>query len=103
MSEKIPNPLLRHDGLNPLRAYRLGRTVTFASDEMEQAISRAVAAILADGWYAGYVGYGNRRHHYGKDLRLLAQVLVEYEDGTKEIVSTGPSWRAAQGPLVDDE
>ena len=30
----------------------------------------ALGAILADGWYSGYVGFGKQRDHYGKHTRL---------------------------------
>ena len=56
-----------------------------------------LGAVLADGWYSGYVGYGRKRDHYGRLLRLRAQLHLEYADGTKDIVATGPSWKAAKG------
>jgi alpha-L-rhamnosidase len=56
-------------------------------------------AILADGWYSGYVGFGKMRDHYGKHPRLKAQLHVEYADGTTEIFASGPSWRASTGPI----
>ena len=33
--------------------------------------------------------------------RLRAQLHVEYADGTTEIVATGPSWKAATGPIPE--
>jgi alpha-L-rhamnosidase len=59
----------------------------------------ALAAEVADGWYAGYVGYGYRREHYGKHLRVRAQIVVDYADGSREVLGTGADWRAAEGPL----
>jgi alpha-L-rhamnosidase len=58
-----------------------------------------LGAILADGWYSGYVGYGKRRDHYGKKPRFRAQLHIEYEDGTSQDVVTGPDWKGANGPL----
>jgi hypothetical protein len=70
MNEKIPNPFLWSEGLNPLRAFRIGRTVTFASDEYEQAIARAVAALL-----------GHPRHTYDlSSLDDVAGALGEVRD-----------------------
>lgn len=60
----------------------------------------AVGAILGDGWYAGYVGFGAHREHYGKHTRLIAQLEIEYTDGTRDTVSTGPSWKASTGPIL---
>jgi alpha-L-rhamnosidase len=61
----------------------------------------ALGAILADGWYSGYVGYGKMRHHYGKNTRLKAQLHLVFEDGGTEVVATGSNWKAATGPILE--
>ncbi|HNC97881.1 MAG TPA: family 78 glycoside hydrolase catalytic domain, partial [Myxococcota bacterium] len=71
--------------------------------------TNAVGAILADGWYAGYVGYGllvgygpyrTGRSFYGKTPALYAQLEVEYSDGTRAWWGTDPSWSVTeQGPI----
>ena len=75
------------------RAYDVTRQI--------HAGENALGAILADGWYSGYVGFGKLRDHYGKHTRLKAQLLIEYEDGSTEIVATGPGWKAATGPIIE--
>lgn len=57
-----------------------------------------IGAILADGWYAGNVGWSGQRH-YGSRLRLLCELHLEYEDGSEAIVAGDDSWRAARGPI----
>src|SRR5450631_1889731 len=59
----------------------------------------ALGAVLADGWYSGYVGYGGKRDHYGKLPRVRLQLQLEYADGTSAIVGTGPDWKAMTGPV----
>jgi alpha-L-rhamnosidase len=59
----------------------------------------AVGAILADGWYSGYVGYGGHRDHYGTKPRFRAQLQIEYADGSAETVATGPDWKASSGAV----
>ncbi|MGD0898937.1 MAG: glycoside hydrolase family 78 protein [Thermoguttaceae bacterium] len=59
----------------------------------------ALGAVLADGWFSGYVGNGAIRDHYGKRPRLLGQLSIEYADGTTQVVATGPGWKAAAGPI----
>lgn len=69
----------------------------------------AIGATLTDGWYCGYVGYGllvgygpNKigRNFYGKTPALLAQVVVEFEDGSRKIIGTDKTWKvAADGPI----
>ncbi|MFE9680337.1 alpha-L-rhamnosidase [Streptomyces sp. NPDC006285] len=59
----------------------------------------ALGAYLAPGWYAGNVGMFGP-HQYGERPALLAQLEVEYADGTRERVVSGTDWRAAAGPIV---
>ena len=59
-----------------------------------------LGAILADGWYSGFVGFGNKRDHYGKDIRFAAQLCVEYADGTTDTIVTDESVKAATGPIL---
>jgi len=56
----------------------------------------AIAAILADGWYAGYFGFHKRRNHYGVNPRFFLQMYVEYADGTEDIITTNKSWKASR-------
>lgn len=64
-------------------------------------------AILADGWYAGYLGYalliGNPvvRNFYGDVPLLKAQIEIEYTDGQKERFATDSSWKTNHGPIVE--
>ena len=58
--------------------------------------------ILADGWYAGYVGFaGHKREHYGRFPRALAQLEIEYTGGSHQTVATGPDWQASYGPILE--
>ena len=61
----------------------------------------AWCAVLADGWYCGYLGYNHIRDHYGKKSRLRAQIHVEYDDGTTGDFYTGPDWKASTGPYLE--
>ena len=35
-----------------------------------KSATNAVGAILADGWYSGYIGWGQKRDHYGTKPRF---------------------------------
>jgi alpha-L-rhamnosidase len=59
----------------------------------------SLGAILADGWYCGYVGFGKLRDHYGRQTRLRAMLHIEGADGTTEDIVTDSSWRASTGPI----
>lgn len=69
----------------------------------------AIGAWLADGWYSGYIGFGLLtgigtekigRYTYGKTPALMAQLEIEYTDGSRETVATDKSWKVTgDGPI----
>jgi len=63
--------------------------------------SNAIGVILADGWYAGYLGWGRKREHYGSEPRLLMQLEVEHAYGGRELIVSDESWKAAYGPHIE--
>jgi alpha-L-rhamnosidase len=63
----------------------------------------ALGALLGDGWYAGYLAFSGKRHYYGDKTRLIVQMQIEYQDGTKEILGTDESWKAATGPVREGD
>ena len=60
----------------------------------------SMGAVLGDGWYRGNIGWQNQRNYYGDKLALIAQLHVEYSDGTSENFGTSDSWKASTGPIV---
>ena len=68
-----------------------------------------LAATVADGWYAGYVGYGllvGRGPHqtgraiYGCTPAILCQLEIEYTDGSKEAICSDTTWQVTtSGPI----
>jgi alpha-L-rhamnosidase len=74
-------PLLAEDGLNIL------------------------GAVLGDGWYSGFFGFDpkHRGAHYGARPQLLAQLNVDYEDGSRESVASDASWRCSTGPILHSD
>lgn len=55
-------------------------------------------AVLADGWYAGHIGWGARRDFYGTKPRFRAMLRVSYDDDTSETFTTGRHWEVTRGP-----
>ena len=83
---------------------------TFDVTGLLVAGGNTIGAIVADGWYSGYVGYGllvgygpNKcgRYMYGKTPALLVQLEIEYANGRTERVVTDTTWMVATGPLVE--
>lgn len=59
-----------------------------------------ITAELADGWYRGSIGAMGIRGVYGKETKLLAQLELEYTDGTSQVIATDESWKwSNDGPL----
>lgn len=58
-----------------------------------------VGAIVADGWYSGGVGPFHRRNFWGTRPTWRAIVVLDYEDGQRDVVVTDSSWEAAFGPI----
>ncbi|MEV0740052.1 alpha-L-rhamnosidase [Streptomyces sp. NPDC050549] len=72
---------------------------TYDVTELLRPGANAIGAYLAPGWYAGNVGmFGPGQ--YGQVPALLAQLEVEYADGTSERIASGADWRATAGPIV---
>ena len=64
--------------------------------------SNVVGAMLGDGWYA-VRGFGHNREHYGRHTRFLGEIVLEYADGTSEVVATSPDWQANTGPILESD
>lgn len=87
------------------RAYYYSYDVT----NMLSTGENAIGAWVADGWYSGYVGFGLLvgigtekigRYTYGKTPSLIAQLEIEYTDGTRQTIGTDESWKVTgKGPI----
>ena len=66
--------------------------------------SNAVAAVVSDGWYRGHIGFGHQHNFYGKQLALLAQMRIDYTDGSSETIVTDKSWKVTNnGPITSSD
>lgn len=63
----------------------------------------AIGAMLGSGWYRGYIGFSGQHNYYGKDLALLAQLVIKYKDGHVQTVVSGPDWQSAYGEVLRSE
>ena len=81
------------------RVHYLGYDVT----KQLKSGDNVVGAILGDGWYAGFLAFTGRRHYYGDRTRFIAQLQLEYADGSRQVVSSDGSWRANYGPIRQDD
>jgi hypothetical protein len=76
------------------------RYTTYDVTELVATGTNAVGAWLGDGWWRGYLGWNGKKALYGSQLSLLAQLEIDYADGTRQVIATGPQWTAGTGPLT---
>jgi len=58
-----------------------------------------IGAMLGDGWYSGSIAwFGDKL--YGDRPELLAELRIDYTDGTAQIIGSDGSWRSADGPVL---
>ncbi|MFJ9761815.1 family 78 glycoside hydrolase catalytic domain [Streptomyces sp. NPDC101149] len=60
-----------------------------------------LAAIVADGWWCGYIGFDPRRAalHYGNSPAFLGQLVIDFADGSRQIVATDAEWVEQPGAI----
>ena len=77
------------------------RYQTFNVTDLLQPGANTIGAILGDGWFRGRLGFGGgKRNLYGEHLALLAQLEIQYADGSSERLVTDGDWHAATGPIL---
>ncbi len=62
--------------------------------------NNAIGATLGDGWFRGNIGWQDQRNYYGEKLALIAQIQINYTDGSSEVIVTDNSWKATTGPII---
>lgn len=55
---------------------------------------------LGNGWYQGRFGFDrNPKPYYGEGLKLTAQVVLTYADGSQDVVPTDESWQVTRSSI----
>lgn len=60
-------------------------------------------ALLGNGWYKGNLGWEGRKNIYGDGLALLAEMHIEYTDGSIEVIKTGDQWKVTDSAIRASE
>lgn len=72
---------------------------TYDVTDQVQSGANALGAELGDGWWAGKVGMWGPGM-YGSSVGLIAQLRIDYTDGTHQVVATDDTWKSHAGPYV---
>ena len=77
---------------------------TYDVTDLIVAGENALGAIVGDGWYASAFGWRIERYGFGPaPRRFLAQLRLDYDDGSSEWVTTGEGWRIATSAILTSE
>lgn len=58
-----------------------------------------IAITVANGWWKGILGFYEQGCHYGKRTAAIAQIRIEYEDGSQDLICTNEDWMSTTGPI----
>jgi alpha-L-rhamnosidase len=65
--------------------------------------NNVAGAMLGNGWYKGFIGFGGQKNYYGNELALLFQLEILYADGTKELILSDGSWKTSTSSVLNSE
>lgn len=64
--------------------------------------TNTIGATVTKGYYTGFVGYNYYPMIYGTQNYFIAQLMIEYQDGTTETISTDDTWQFTdKAPVID--
>src|SRR6185437_3705662 len=61
--------------------------------------NNAIGVTLGSGWYRGHLAWDNNKNIYGKDISLLLQLIITYNDGSTETIVSDESWKSTTGSI----
>jgi alpha-L-rhamnosidase len=77
---------------------------TYDVTQLLSSGNNVLSVEVAEGWYAGRLGFGGgRRYIYGDELGLLAQLEVTFEDNETWKLSSDTSWLCQTTSIVQSE
>ena len=76
------------------------QTMTFPLENLGPG-THSLDLLLGKGWYMGVFGLELQKENYGNRMAAIAELHLEYEDGTKETVLTDDTWTYC-GSCIED-
>ena len=71
---------------------------TYDVTQLLKSGANTIGAELTNGWFAGNVAmFGGSK--YGSATSLIAQLRINYTDGSSDVIGTDGSWKTAPGPI----
>ena len=63
------------------------------------AADNKIEITVGNGWYKGILGFYCQPNQYGTQVGAFAELHVEYEDGSKEVIATDETWSVKTGEI----
>ena len=76
------------------------QTVTFPVESLEEG-ENELGFLLGKGWYMGTFGLDKTDNNYGNRMAVIAELHLEYADGTRELVCTDGSFEYRPSEIVE--
>lgn len=81
--------------------------IIYQTYDISESITKGdnvIGSLLGDGWYGSPLGWNGEYDLFGiSDNMLLAEIHIEYKDGSEAIIITDNSWRADRSPILKSE
>ena len=71
---------------------------TFAVETLREG-ENTLRFTLGKGWYSGMLGFTPMPNHFGDITSLLAMLVLNYADGSEEIIGTDENWSVSKGAI----
>lgn len=78
---------------------RLQYQVYDVTDLLQEGMN-ALGVIIGDGWWRGATGGANLKNNFGYKVAFLGQLVLDYEDGSREVIGSDSTFQTSHGPLL---
>ncbi len=65
--------------------------------------TNALGVILGDGWWRGTTGGASLKNNFGYKVAFLGQLMLDYDDGSREVIGSDGSFKTSHGPLLKSD
>ncbi len=62
------------------------------TEQIRRETENEMVVFLGNGWYKGKFGLGRTENNFGSEYMLLAEIHIQYADGTEDIYGSDETW-----------